>query len=319
LNRTHAKEHGMRQIVSVNPFSCRMWSEHERLQEYINEEGCKAEIESFQMHGQLLPVLGRPLRGDPNHEIELIYGARRLFVARHLNMQLRAEIREITDREAIVAIDIENRQRQEVSAYERGCSYQSWLRGNYFNTQEDLARTLGVSSSQVSRLMKLAQVPPVLVNAFGSPFEICETWAPELHEAWQNPELRRVMLRRARALAQQSPRPAGSKVFQELIAGPKRARRSGTKVRDEVVSGRNGEPAFRIRYQPRTIALLLPSERVSSKQLEQIKSSLYSILQPETLQAPVVPMELPQRTFAKQSRMAESVARIEPGNGTAAP
>jgi hypothetical protein len=49
--------------VWVDPFRCRMWSLHDRMEEYLNEETCRAEIQSFLKNGQLIPVLGRRLRG----------------------------------------------------------------------------------------------------------------------------------------------------------------------------------------------------------------------------------------------------------------
>lgn len=79
----------VRNILSVNPFRACMWSLHDRCDRHVNEETCRAEIESFATHGQLVPAPGRLLRDDPDHEVELIYGARRLFVARHLNRPLK--------------------------------------------------------------------------------------------------------------------------------------------------------------------------------------------------------------------------------------
>src|SRR5215472_14327187 len=72
----------MKQVTAgttlVSPFRCRMWSLHDRLEEHITEESCKAEIESFQSHGQVVPVIGRPVPEDPGYDFELIFGARRL-------------------------------------------------------------------------------------------------------------------------------------------------------------------------------------------------------------------------------------------------
>src|ERR1700743_1344002 len=108
----------MKAAVSIDPFLCRMWAFHDRLESNVTEGTCRAEIESFSRNGQLLPVLARPLAGGPRYKFELICGARRLFVARHLNMQLLAEVRKISDREAVVSMDIENRQRRDISHYE---------------------------------------------------------------------------------------------------------------------------------------------------------------------------------------------------------
>jgi ParB family transcriptional regulator, chromosome partitioning protein len=113
----------MTSIVSANPFQCRMWELHDRLEAFVTEQSCKLEIESFAKHGQLIPVLARPLPANNAHKFELIYGARRLFVARHLNAPLLLEVREMSDRQALIAMDLENRQRMDLSPYERGLSY----------------------------------------------------------------------------------------------------------------------------------------------------------------------------------------------------
>src|SRR4030088_270940 len=156
----------MPSVISVSPFRCRMWALHDRIDTYVNETTCKMEIDSFHRHGQLVPVLGRPVRGDPDYDMELIYGARRLFVARHINVALMVEVRDLSDRDAIVAMDIENRQRKDVSPLERGLSYARWLRSGYFKSQDDIAQNLKISSSQVSRMLKLARLPSAIVGAF---------------------------------------------------------------------------------------------------------------------------------------------------------
>src|SRR5581483_9588134 len=174
------------QIVSVNPLRCRMWDLHARLEHLITEATCRAEISSFSEHGQLIAALGRPVRDDPNYDIELVCGARRLFVARHLNVQLLVEVREMTDRDAIVAMDMENRQRQDVSPYERGLAFACCLRSGCFGSQDELARTLKISQSKVSRLLTLARWPSVVLNAFANPLEIREGWGPEMAAALQD-------------------------------------------------------------------------------------------------------------------------------------
>jgi ParB-like chromosome segregation protein Spo0J len=80
----------------------------------------------------------------------------RLFVVRHINKRLYVTIDDqITDQRAIVAMDIESRHWLDISAYERGLSYARWAREGYLKSQEELARTLKLSPSQVSRLLRL--------------------------------------------------------------------------------------------------------------------------------------------------------------------
>jgi ParB family chromosome partitioning protein len=268
----------MRSIVSVNPFRCRVWELHDRLEGQITEETCKAEIESFSKHGQLIPALGRPLRNDPDFEVELIYGARRLFAARHINMPLKVELRELSDQEAIIAIDIENRQRLEVSPYERGISYTQWLREGYFKSQDDICRVLRLTPSRVSRLLKVARLPSVIVNAFQAPQDIREEWALELVDAFEDPQRRASTVQKARAIGATKTRPAARVIYQQLLSTAS-GRRPKPSKRDEVVKGRGGTPLFRIRQQTNSLLLLLPMGRMSRKTLEEIREALTGILE----------------------------------------
>lgn len=269
----------MESVLSVSPFRCRMCLFQQRLDSYVTEENCRAEIESFLKHGQLIPVLGRMLSGDPDHDIELIYGARRLFVARHLNVQLLVQVTEMSDRDAIVSMEIENRHRLDISPYERGLSYMRWLRTGKFQSQEDLARSLGVSASQMSRLLKLARMPSVIVNAFENPFEICEGWGIELCDALDDPQRRDRTVRAARSISKRNPRPGPREVYQELleaVANPHRPR--SRSQRDKVVRDASGLPLFRIRQQTSSIAILLPTDKVSTEAMQHISDAIVVIL-----------------------------------------
>jgi ParB family transcriptional regulator, chromosome partitioning protein len=260
-------------IVEVNPFRCRVWTMHDRIEEHITEESCANEIKSFAAHGQLIPAVGRPIRDKSGHDVEIICGARRLFVARHLNVPLRVDLQEMSDRQAIVAMDLENRHRKDVSAYERGLSYSHWLRGQFFSSQDDLARALNVSASQVSRLLKLTQLPSVVLSAFPSPMAIRECWGLNLYRAWQDPQLRSCLALRARALVT-SPCIDAEKVYMRLMApsGKRAAPRHAS--HDEVVRSSEGAPLFRIRRHRGFVALLVPVERISEAVLKRIRLAI---------------------------------------------
>jgi len=298
----------MSEVIQVSPFRCRMWDGHARLEEHINEETCQAEIASFLSHGQQMPVLGRPLSGRDGHDYELIYGARRLFVARHLNVPLLMTPRELSDREATVALDIENRQRKELSPYERGLGYIGWLRSGVFSSQEDLARTVNVSASQVSRLIRMAQLPPVILNAFGTPLEICENWGRQIMDLLDDPQARPAVTSAARAIAKESPRPPAAAVYRRLLAAPGETRSRAEILRaeshDEVVKDQDGCPLFRIRCQRHDTALLLPTSSVPYKVLLEIKEEVREILHRSRVQ----PIDF---TAIRAIRMAEVAVNAE--------
>lgn len=265
-------------IIAVSPFRCRMWPLHDRLECHVNEETCRSEIESFSRQGQLVPVLGRPLRGDLEYDVELIYGARRLFVARHINKPLLVEIRELGDRDALIAMDIENRQRTDISPYERGLSYARWLRSGHFKTQDEIARALRVSSSQVSRLLKLARLPSVIIGAFNGPLEICEGWGLSLIDALDDPKKRDATLRKARAICSSSAALPAREVYRELLRASVLGAKPKSRTHDEVIKDVHGAALFRIRQQRNSIALVLPVEKMQARVLDDIRRTLASML-----------------------------------------
>jgi ParB family chromosome partitioning protein len=269
----------VRTIVPVDPFKCRIWSLHDRFATEIDDQSCKAEIESISAHGQIVAALGRRLVNDPDHDVEIVCGARRLFAARRLNKPLLVELRDFTDREGLVAMDIENRQRRDISPYERGLGYTRWLRSGHFESQDDLSRTLTISASQVSRLLQLARLPAVVVNAFRDPAEIRENWGLELVAALDDPQRRAATIRTARSLCDHSPRPQSRDVIRKLLSVSARGRKPKVESHDKVVPGRDGAALFRIRYLSKIIALVFAAERVSEEAIERIEMTLTSILQ----------------------------------------
>jgi len=268
----------MSTVVSMSPFECKMWEMHDRITTHVTEETCRSEIESVRKHGQLLPALGRPLKNDPRYKVELIYGARRLFVARHLNIQLLVELRQLSDVEAFIAMDAENRVRKDISPYERGLCYARWLREGHFKSQDDIARALRISASQVSRLLKLARLPAVVVDAFQSPTEIFEGWGIEIADGLGDPDKRTCVIRTARSIARQVPRPPAREVYRSLMSASSNRRKVKRSAHDEVVTDASGKPLFRIRQQTHSIALLIRHNTLTSAALEEIRRQVADIL-----------------------------------------
>jgi len=256
-----------------------MWDQHDRIEDYVDEKSCAKEIASFQSQGQLIPALGRPLIGDPDHDVELVYGARRLFAARHINVPLKVELREMTDREAIVAMDTENRQRVDISPYERGLSFSKWLRSSQFESQDELARALNVSPSMVCRLLRMARLPAAILDAFGDPTEIRESWGLALLDALDDAERRPRIFRLAREIAGVSPRPAAQHVYARLSSMSLTRSKMRSRAHDEVVKASNGVPLFRVRRLRSSIAILLPAEKVTDATLTQVREALSGVLQ----------------------------------------
>jgi ParB family transcriptional regulator, chromosome partitioning protein len=293
----------------MNPFRCRMWEFHDRIEAHISEQTCRAEIASFTAHGQFVAVLGRPLRGNPDYDVELITGARRLFVARHLNKPLAVELRTLSDRDALIAMDIENRLRKDISPYERALSYAQWLRRGHFKSQDDIARALKISPAQVSRVLKMAQLPTVIVKAFDNPTEIRESWAISLLNRLEEPSTKMSLLEAARSLNAPSERLSVKEVYRRLLTASSKGRKLATRHHDVVVRGEHGAPLFRIRQQRDSVALILPLGAVEDRTMRNISAAVARILQAANAQ--VADSTMSTRSKAPTARRVPGAQKSE--------
>jgi ParB/RepB/Spo0J family partition protein len=266
-------------IELVDGSECIVWRYHERLGEEISEASCSDLIESFRLHGQRHPALGRrnPRVGEPS--IELIYGARRLFAAIRLKVKLIIDVREIEDRAAIKEMEIENRDRKDISAYERGMSYRRWLNAGLFSSQAELASQIGVSESQVSRLLKYGEIPAVVIGAFDSVNSIREDWAVALAKQCKVPDRRQVILRRAREAAALRGSCAPDLIFRKLIAKENSTHPEQAPQHDEVVRTSSGVPLYRVGFRSNTVHFIVPRSSLSEQDIRELKTHLAARLE----------------------------------------
>lgn len=291
-------------IEQVEPARCVLWQFHERFGDELNGESCKELITSIQRHGQRHPALGRRLGGAPGVSIELIYGGRRLFAAAQLGVKLLVDVRELNDRTGIVEMEIENRLRADISPYERGMSYRRWLNARLFASQSELAKELGVSEAQISRLLRYADLPAAVVGAFDTVQSIREEWAVILAKVCQDPSRRPAVLRRAREVSQVERRYPPQVVFRRLVSGAHMAGRDAARPRDEVVKGPSGKPIYRIAVRAKTVHFIVPRETLSERVVCELKCQLTSTLEPIVNEK--APGRVPYTDVTKQLSSYES-------------
>ncbi len=160
----------------VDPARCRIWPGHNRDYAALNAENCADLIESMRAQGrQEVPAIVRRVTDDPDHAFEVICGARRHWTVSWLransfpDFRFLIEPRELTDEEAFRLADLENRNRRDLSDYERATDYARAIDRYYGGSQQRMAERLEVSKSWLSRYLELARLPGELVAAFGSP------------------------------------------------------------------------------------------------------------------------------------------------------
>lgn len=192
----------------VDPNRCRMWARHNRDYALLTQDNCRDLIDGIKAQGQQeFPAIVRRLEGE-DHEFEVICGARRHFAVTWLRAnnypQYRylVEVRDLTDEEAFRLADIENRDREDISDYERAVDYAQAIALYYGGQQKAMAERLEVSPPWLSRYLVLAKLPEEILNAFASRRDVRERHARALKPLLNTPEQANAILEEAKFLAQ---------------------------------------------------------------------------------------------------------------------
>ena len=207
----------------VDPAQCKMWSEHDRDYALLNETNCEDLINGFLQQGrQEFPAIVRRIDDDPNFTYEVICGARRHWVVNYLRHEKNrseykflVEIRNLSDEEAFRLSDIENRDREDISDYERAVKYLRAL-DKYYKRQKQMAERLEVSEEWLSQYLTLAKLPREITQCYPSITVIKVSHGRTLIPLLKDETARRKIIKEATAIAseQASRRASGKPLIQ---------------------------------------------------------------------------------------------------------
>lgn len=190
--------------------------------------------DDIQRRGQLDPIRVRPLEGSPLFDYEIVYGHRRHAVALALDPETEGGFRvlalldasAVDAREHVLKMHSENFARSDLSPYEYGQMYASWLGAECFATQGEIAAAVGLDQSVISTYVRIATLPDPVLAAFGDPRAIALRWARELGAALKADE-GKVLAAAAEIALRPAPRDP-QLVLRELVAAatPRREARA---------------------------------------------------------------------------------------------
>ncbi|MBY5935663.1 ParB/RepB/Spo0J family partition protein [Tateyamaria omphalii] len=221
----------------VDPARCRMWERHNRDYALLTEDNCRDLIDGIRSQGQQeFPAIVRPV-DDEDYDFEVICGARRHFAVSWLRnnnytqFKYLVEARQLSDEEAFRLADIENRDREDISDYERALDYADAVARYYGGKQKAMAERLEVSQPWLSRYLQLAKLPQAIVDAFPNIREIRERNARELKPLLSQPDTSRAVLEEAGAIRREQERArAGRGSFVDAANVMRRLTRAGKPV-----------------------------------------------------------------------------------------
>ncbi|GLV27188.1 ParB/RepB/Spo0J family partition protein [Sphingobium sp. TomTYG45] len=192
----------------IRPDECVVWDGNPRDQPGLNPDSCRSLIESIAAEGgNRIPVLVRSNPGASEQPYQLLVGSRRRFAIDWLNHNGRPELRlnallvELSDEEAFRLADIENRERADICELDRARSYQQAVDRFYGGVQSRMAQALGLSNSQLSRLLALAQLPEEVIQAFATKEDLKVRYSELLTPLLRRYEQRADVIAEARIIA----------------------------------------------------------------------------------------------------------------------
>lgn len=131
-----------------------------------DEAGIAALMDSIRDYGQQVPVL---LRHSPNHEgrYEVVYGRRRVAALRRLGLTVRAMIRDLNDRDLIVAQGQENAARKDLTFIEKANFARQMVAAGF--DRKIICDALHIDKTVISRMLSVTEaVPPEVIRAIGA-------------------------------------------------------------------------------------------------------------------------------------------------------
>lgn len=280
----------------VDPARCRIWERHNRDYAALNAERCGDLIESIIAQGkQEVPAIVRRVNGDPDHDFEVICGARRHWTVSWLRennypeTRYLVEIRNLTDEQAFRISDLENRAREDLSDVERARDYLRALDLYYDGKQKNMAARLNQSEAWLSRYLDLARLPEELLAAFPDPHELkishVGTLKPILKPADQRGKVlaEATRLAEARKNGETAPNTVPD-ILRALVAaasGPTPTARTAPKKTGkaaEVLKSAAGKPLVRIdRHDKKSVTLTLLLKEGGSR--EEADAALKQLLE----------------------------------------
>ncbi|WP_298670942.1 ParB/RepB/Spo0J family partition protein [uncultured Sphingomonas sp.] len=217
---------GVGQIVRVDPSICVPCSFNPRAGTAFDVGANHDLVESIRARGQQVPAIVR--RGTDPNRLELVAGTRRHGAAMYLRtadptFTLLVEIRDLSDVDAWRVAEVENAARMDLTDLQRARNWASALTTFFDGNQRELARSLGRDASVVSRMLMLANLPPVLLSVMRNPDRANAYFAETMAPALNDPARREIVLATATEFAARGIALAPAELARRLLLTPAEA------------------------------------------------------------------------------------------------
>lgn len=220
--------------------------------------------------GNVQPVKVRPLSGEEGGRYELVFGHRRHRACLELKLPVLAMVESVDDVALFCAMDRENREREDLSPYEQGLHYKRALEMKVFPSLRQMAQTLEIAHSNISRALVLADLPDLVVASFQSPLEIQYRWGKILTEALAKD--RKGVLARAKELSERKAKPSSLTIL-DILRGVEPL----TSAQTVQVIGK--EKQVRVARKGRAVTLSFPDDYLTEEKFADLSKLIEQFIQ----------------------------------------
>lgn len=255
------KRPGAQAVVSIPPHLIRPSQWANRHADTFRDLAFTELKESIQLRsGNTQPILVRPIENTGSSKdnpltaeesplYEIVAGHRRHQACRELGLPVRAiVVPAMDDLQLSQAMFDENHARAALTAWEAGTMYKQWIDAGLYSSAGKLADAIGKNKSDVTRALRLCNLPPDIVEAFDSPLSLQYKDADELEKLLE--QNRDAVLKKARELSELPQRKSRAEVMRLLQQAA-----SGTVVgstnnpRKSTLKHKN-QPVAEVQWQP---------------------------------------------------------------------
>jgi ParB family chromosome partitioning protein len=163
--------------------------------------------------GNVQPIKVRLVSSQPPR-YEVIFGHRRHQACLDLGLPVLAMISVVEDQKMFADMDRENRLRKNLSPYEQGLMYSKALDESLFPSIRAMSSALGIPHSSMSKSIRIATLPKVVLDVFPSPVDIQFRWAQVLNDLLESDS--QIILEKASVLADSPNKLKAADVFKFL-------------------------------------------------------------------------------------------------------
>jgi ParB family transcriptional regulator, chromosome partitioning protein len=228
----------------------------------------KAEIASA--GGNVQPIRVRP-HPELENQFEIVFGHRRHQACLQLGLHVLALVEAFSDKQLFFAMDRENRNRADLSAFEQGVMYRRAIDEGLYPSLRQLATELGVDVGNVSKAIAIARLPSEVLAAFEHPTQVQFRWGQSLVNAIRKDA--EGVISRAKSLEFAQAKLSPQQAMEQLL-GISKANKSAVRVLET-----NGIAIGKLaRHADGSILLTLNRGVLSDKQYKQLDESVQALL-----------------------------------------